>query len=88
MLLLLSNDGRQDSSGTKLFVICLEKSQEPCTYYIIVHGGVVTAKVADVNHRRSPFVQGGLEIPVIVSVVMLMPTQTKTNEQSTHTKPW
>ena len=30
------------------------------TYYIIVHG-VVTAKVIDVNHRRSPLVQGGLE---------------------------
>ena len=40
------------------------------TYYIIIHGGVVTAKVADVNHRRSPLIQGGLEIPVMVSVVM------------------
>ena len=36
----------------------------------IVHGGVVTVKVLDVNHRRSPLIQGGLEIPVEVSVVM------------------
>ena len=27
-------------------------------------------KVLDVNHRRSPLIQGGLEIPVKVSVVM------------------
>ena len=38
--------------------------------YINVHGGVVAAKVIDVNHRRSPLVQGGLEIPVEVRIVM------------------
>ena len=40
------------------------------TYFIIVHGGVVTVKVIDVNHRRSPLIQGGLEIPVEISVEM------------------
>ena len=27
-------------------------------------------RVVDVNHRRSPLVQGGLEIPIEVSIVM------------------
>ena len=27
-------------------------------------------QVVDVNHRRSPLVQGGLEIPIEVSIVM------------------
>lgn len=42
--------------------ICLEKS--------LAHGGVVTGKVVDVNHRRSPLIQEGLGIPIVVSVVM------------------
>ena len=40
------------------------------THYIIVHGGVVTVKVLDMNHCRLPLIQGGLEIPVEVSIVM------------------
>ena len=40
------------------------------TYYIIVHGGRVACKVTDVHHRRSPLVQGGLEIPVLVTITM------------------
>ena len=28
------------------------------------------AKVVDVNHRRSPLIQGGIEIPIEVSVEM------------------
>ena len=40
------------------------------TYYTIIHGGVVTAKVADVNLRRLPLIREGLEIPVMVSVVI------------------
>ena len=40
------------------------------TYFILVHGGIVLCKVIDINHRRSPLVQRGLEIPVEVTVEM------------------
>lgn len=40
------------------------------TYYIILHGGRVTCQVIDDRHRRSPLIQGGLEIPVKVVVDM------------------
>ena len=40
------------------------------TYYIIIHGGRVSCQVIDVNYRRSPLVQGGLEIPIQVTVDM------------------
>ena len=40
------------------------------TFYIILHGATVTAKVVDTQHRRSPLVQGGLEIPIEVTVEM------------------
>ena len=35
----------------------------------IVHGAKVSCKVMDVHHRRSPLVQGGLEIPCQVLIV-------------------
>ena len=35
-----------------------------------LHGGVVKVEVIDPKHRRSPLVQGGLEIPVKVSTEM------------------
>ena len=35
-----------------------------------MHGAVVTVKVIDIHHRRSPIVQGGLEIPIQVTVKM------------------
>ena len=38
--------------------------------FILIHGARVTVKVIDVDYRRSPLVQGGLEIPVLVSVAM------------------
>ena len=38
--------------------------------FIILHGARVTAKVVDTHHRRSPLVQGGLEIPVEVTIAM------------------
>ena len=34
------------------------------TYYMIIHGGRVLYQVIDAHHRRSPLVQGGLEIPI------------------------
>ena len=36
----------------------------------MLHGAIVTAKVMDTHHRRSPLVQGGLEIPIEVTVTM------------------
>lgn len=40
------------------------------THFIVVHGGRVSCRVADVHHRRSPLVQGGLEIPAEITVEM------------------
>ena len=40
------------------------------TYYVTVHGGRLSCKLTDAHHRRSPLVQGGLEIPVLVTVIM------------------
>ena len=40
------------------------------TRFFLLRGGVVCAKVIGKNHRRSPLVQGGLEIPVQVTAVM------------------
>ena len=40
------------------------------TWFIIDHGATVSAKVVDIQQRRSPLVQGGLEIPIEVCVVM------------------
>ena len=40
------------------------------TRFFLLRGGVVHAEVMDKNHRRSPLVQGGLEIPVEVIVEM------------------
>ena len=38
-------------------------------WFIIYHRAAVSVRVVDVNHRRS-LVQGGLEIPIEVSIVM------------------
>ena len=49
----------------------LQKFMGSCTINIItVRRGVVTARVLDVKHWRSPLVQRGLEIPVKVTVVL------------------
>ena len=39
-------------------------------YFIMLHGASVSAKVIDTHHRRSPLLQGGLEIRVEVTVEM------------------
>ena len=39
-------------------------------WFIIYHRVAVLVRVVDVNHRRSPLVQGGLEIPIEVSILM------------------
>ena len=38
--------------------------------FILIHGAQVTVQVIDVDYRRSPLVQGGLEIPVLVTVAI------------------
>lgn len=40
------------------------------TRFIILHGATVKVKVSDTKYRRSPLIQGGLEIPVEVDVQM------------------
>ena len=40
------------------------------TYHILLHGARLSAKVVDTQHRRSPLVQGGLEIPIEVTLAM------------------
>ena len=41
------------------------------TCFFLLRGEVVCAKVINKNHRRSPLVQGGLEIPVQVTAEMV-----------------
>lgn len=48
----------------------LPKEISRVTRFIMLHGAIVTAKVIDTHHRRSPLVQGGLEIPIQVTVTM------------------
>ena len=40
------------------------------TYFIILHCARVLVKVLDAHHRKSPLIQGGIEIPVEVTVEM------------------
>ena len=48
----------------------LPKEISRATRYIMFYGAIVTVKVIDTHHRRSPLVQGGLEIPIEVTVTM------------------
>ena len=48
----------------------LPKEISRYTYFIINQGGRVTCKVKNTHYRRSPLVQGGLEIPAEVTVEM------------------
>lgn len=47
----------------------LPKEISRITRYIMLYGAILSVKVMD-PHRRSPLVEGGLEIPVQVNVVM------------------
>ena len=40
------------------------------TYFLIMHGTRALCKVMDAHYRRFPLIQGGLEIPVEVTVEM------------------
>ena len=61
---------RLPSRLTESVVGHLPKEVSRYTYYIILHGAKVTATVMDTHHRRSPLVQGGLEIPIQITVEM------------------
>lgn len=40
------------------------------SWFIMSYGATITVQVVDINRRRSPLVQGGLEIPVKVTISM------------------
>ena len=61
---------RHDRVWPSLLLDISPKELSRFTYYIILHGAKVTAIVMDTHHRRSPLVQGGLEIPIQVTVEM------------------
>ena len=44
----------------------------------MLYSAVVRIRVTDINHRRSPFVQRGLEIPV--EVLVKMPVDVRNEE--------
>ena len=48
----------------------LPKEITRLTRYIMLYGATVTVRVHDVNYQRSPLIQGGLEIPVEVTISM------------------
>ena len=48
----------------------LPKEISRVTRYLLFYGAVVTARVLDTHHRRSPLIQGGLEVPIEVHVKM------------------
>ena len=48
----------------------LPKEISRATRYMLFYRALVTAKVIDTRHCRSPLVQGGLEIPIEVNVTM------------------
>ena len=48
----------------------LPKEISRITRYIMLYGALFSVKVVDTHRRRSPLVQGGLEIPVEVTVTM------------------
>ena len=55
----------------------LPKEISRVTRFIMLHGATVAVKVLDTHHRRSPLVQGGLEIPIQVLVKMDYSPQNK-----------
>ena len=55
----------------------LPKELSRFTRFVMLHGATVVAEVLDTHHRRSPLVQGGLEIPIQVTVRMDYSPQNK-----------
>ena len=48
----------------------LPKEISRLVWFIMLHGAHVSLKVIDEAYRRSPLVQGGLEFPVLVTIIM------------------
>ena len=55
----------------------LPKEISRATRFIMFYGAIVTVKVIDVHHHRSPLVQGGLEIPIQVTAKMTYSAENK-----------
>ncbi len=55
---------------TETVVGHLQKEVSRFAFYIINYGARISAKVVSTQYRRSPLVQGGLEIPIRVTVRM------------------
>ena len=64
--LSISLNGSSDGLLTRSLVIYPERSLG--LRFFLLRGGVAVAEVINTTHRRSPLVQGGLEIPVKVAV--------------------
>ncbi len=56
------------STHAEIIVGHLPKELSRFTFYIMYYGATISAKVLSTQHRRSPLVQGGLEIPIQVTV--------------------
>lgn len=59
---------KHPSRLTPLTVGHLPREISRFTRYLIMHGAVVKVKVTDTKYRRSPLIQGGLEIPIEVQI--------------------
>ncbi len=55
----------------------LPKEISRLTRFIMLYGAIVTIKVTSFQQRKSPLVQGGLEIPVLVTVQMAFDDENK-----------
>ena len=56
--------------ATETIVSHLPRELSRYLYFITFHGAHIVCKVINTHHRRSPLVQGGLEIPVEVILSM------------------
>ena len=56
----------------------LPKELSRITMYNMLYGATVTVTVHDINYQRSPLIQGGLEIPVEITICMPFSRNNKT----------
>ena len=61
---------KQEPGSGEYIIGHLPKEISQFTWFVIRYGAAVTVKVIDVRQRTSPLIQGGLEIPVEVTVSM------------------
>ena len=62
-------------SGTTVGHLPMEIAR--ATYFLLLRGAKIVVKLTATHYRRSPLVQGGLEIPCSVSVDMLLTLKNK-----------